>query len=49
LINGFLIIRSRRQAALTIAVMPEYGEGFVRIEGSSACVRIGGGLSVANV
>ncbi|WP_129158107.1 porin [Bosea sp. Tri-44] len=25
---------------------PEYGPGFVRVEGSSACVRIGGGVRV---
>jgi len=25
---------------------PEYGPGFVRIEGSSTCVRIGGNVSV---
>jgi hypothetical protein len=24
----------------------EYGPGFVRVEGSSSCVRIGGGISV---
>ncbi|WP_186418888.1 porin [Bosea sp. CS1GBMeth4] len=25
---------------------PEYGPGFVRVEGSSACVRVGGGVRV---
>lgn len=25
---------------------PEYGPGFVRLEGSSACVRVGGGVRV---
>lgn len=25
---------------------PEYGPGFVRVEGSSSCVRIGGGIGV---
>jgi hypothetical protein len=25
---------------------PEYGPGFVRVEGTSSCVRIGGGISV---
>jgi hypothetical protein len=25
---------------------PEYGPGFVRVEGSSSCVRVGGGTSV---
>jgi hypothetical protein len=25
---------------------PEYGPGFVRVEGSSSCVRLGGGIGI---
>ncbi|MBS0531066.1 MAG: hypothetical protein JSS22_16985 [Proteobacteria bacterium] len=25
---------------------PEFGPGFVRVEGSSSCVKVGGGISV---
>ncbi|MGX1786929.1 hypothetical protein ACWIGM_09345 [Bosea sp. NPDC055332] len=35
---------ARPGAAQATRPCPEYGPGFVRVEGSSACVRVGGGV-----
>ena len=37
---------ARPAPAATARPCPEYGPGFVRLEGSSACVRVGGGAPV---
>lgn len=37
---------SRPAPAQAARPCPEYGPGFVRVEGSSACVRVGGGVRV---
>ena len=37
---------ARPAPAATARPCPEYGPGFVRLEGSSACVRVGGGVRV---
>ncbi|CAN7604194.1 porin [Bosea sp. LjRoot90] len=37
---------ARPAPAQAMRPCPEYGPGFVRVEGSSACVRVGGGVRV---